>query len=60
MIKEARKYIFEHQNEPITLQKLVEEIGVVVRTLEYAFLERFEITPKAVLKSFRLSGANGN
>jgi AraC family ethanolamine operon transcriptional activator len=40
------------------VQKLVEETGVSVRTLEYSFLERFGTSPKAVLKSLRLSGAN--
>jgi AraC family ethanolamine operon transcriptional activator len=54
----AREYIFENQTEPVTVQKLVEETGVSVRTLEYSFLERFGTTPKAVLKSLRLSGAN--
>jgi len=55
----AKTFILEHVKEPITVQKLVEETGVTDRTLEFAFLERFGITPKAALKSFRLNGVNG-
>jgi AraC family ethanolamine operon transcriptional activator len=54
----AREYILEHQTEPVTVQKLVEETGISIRTLEYSFLERLGTTPKAVLKSLRLSGVN--
>jgi len=54
--KKAKSYILENIDEPITVKKLVEETGVTERTLERAFLERFETTPKKVLKSFRLSG----
>jgi len=56
--KKAKSYILENIDEPITVKKLVEETGVTERTLERAFLERFESTPKTVLKSFRLSGVN--
>ena len=54
----AKTYILEHLEEPISVKSLVDRIGVTERTLERAFLERFERTPKAVLKSFRLSGVN--
>lgn len=54
----AMDYILENQTEPVTVQKLVEETGASIRTLEYSFLERFGSAPKAVLKSLRLSGAN--
>ncbi len=56
--KKAKTYILENLDEPTTVKKLVEETGVTERTLERAFLERFESTPKTVLKSFRLSGVN--
>jgi len=54
----AKTFILEHVTEPITVQKLVEETGVTERTLEFAFLERFGITPNAAIKSFRLNGVN--
>lgn len=37
---------------------MVEGTGVSERTLEYAFRERFGITPKAVLSSIRLNGVH--
>jgi len=56
--RKAKTYILEHRTEPITVQELVEETSVTERTLEFAFLERFGITPKAVLRSFRLNGVH--
>jgi len=56
--KKAKTFILEHATEPITVQRLAKETGVTVRTLEFAFLERFGVTPKATLKSFKLSGVN--
>jgi len=54
----AKVLILENHTKPITVQKLVEETGISIRTLEYSFLERFGTTPKVVLKSLRLNGAN--
>ena len=54
----AKTFILEHVTEPITVQELVEETGVTERTLEFAFLERFGITPNAAIKSFRLNGVH--
>ena len=54
----AKTYILEHPTDPITVQRLVRRIGVSERTLEFAFLERFGITPKAILRSIRLSGVH--
>ena len=54
----AKTYILEHPTDPITVQRLVRRIGVSERTLEFAFLERFGITPKAVLRSIRINGAH--
>jgi len=54
----AKAYILEHPADPITVQRLVERTGVSERTLEFAFLERLGITPKAVLRSIRINGAH--
>jgi AraC family ethanolamine operon transcriptional activator len=54
----AKTYMLEHITKPITVQKLVEETCVTERTLEFAFLERFGVTPKAILRSIRLSGVH--
>lgn len=55
---QAKTFILEQPTDPITVQRLVEGTGVSERTLEYAFLERFGITPKAVLSSIRLNGVH--
>lgn len=54
----AKKYILENQSKPFTVQILVEETNVSIRTLEYSFLERFGVTPKAILKAIRLNGVH--
>jgi len=54
----AKKYILEHPTDPITVQRLARGIGISERTLEFAFLERFGVGPKAILRSIRLSGVH--
>lgn len=52
----ALEYIDHHANEPITVQHLCQETAVSWRTLERAFRNHFQITPKAYLKFVRLNG----
>lgn len=56
--KKAKDYIYDNLNVPLTVQELVKEANVSIRTLEYSFLERFGMRPKALLKSIRLNGVN--
>jgi AraC family ethanolamine operon transcriptional activator len=55
-VRKAVKYIEENSQEPINLRELCLITGVSDRTLRYGFLERYGITPKAFLQSFRLNG----
>jgi len=55
-VRKAAEYIEENAQEPINLRELCLITGVSDRTLRYGFLERYDITPKAFLQSFRLNG----
>ena len=55
-LKKAMTYISEYSQECPTVQMICQAAGVSKRTLEYAFLERFGVSPKAFLQAFRLNG----
>lgn len=55
-LKKAMTYIAEYSQECPTVQMICQATGVSKRTLEYAFLERFGVSPKAYLQAFRLNG----
>ena len=48
--------IDEHAATCITVQEVSRLVGVSWRTLDYAFRERFGITPKSYIKATRLNG----
>ena len=50
-------YIAAADGQPVTVRELCREVRVSWRTLNYAFRERFEVTPKAYLSAVRLNGA---
>lgn len=58
----ALKYALEHieanVNEPVTVRDLCRKTGASERTLQYAFQERFHISPKTYLKVVRLNGVH--
>jgi len=54
--RRALEYVSENSQEPLTVTDLCRAVGVSGRTLEYAFRERFGMTPKAYLRTFRLNG----
>lgn len=56
VIERALEYINQHAREAITVRELCESSAVTWRTLERAFRNHFQITPKAYLKSVRLNG----
>ena len=51
----AKMYISEFQDWPLTLGHLCEATGLSERTLQYAFLEHFGVTPKSYVRAFRLN-----
>ena len=53
-LRHALECIEMSTGENITVQGLCNVSGVSVRTLEYAFLEHFGITPKVYIRGFRL------
>ena len=55
-LKKAMTYIAEYSQECPTVQMICQATGVSKRTLEYAFLERFGVSPKVYLQTFRLNG----
>jgi AraC family ethanolamine operon transcriptional activator len=54
-LRQAREYIMEFSDEPLTVRDLCRATQVSERTLEYAFLERFHLSPKAYLRNHRLN-----
>jgi AraC family ethanolamine operon transcriptional activator len=54
-VAEAQAYLERHARDSISVKDLGKAAGVSQRTLEYAFDERFGLTPKAFLLAFRLN-----
>jgi len=55
-LKKAMTYISEYSQECPTVQMICQAAGVSKRTLDYAFLEQFGVSPKVYLQTFRLNG----
>ena len=55
-IRKAKEYLSEYPQEPTTVNKLCRIAQVSERTLQYAFLEHYGVTPKTYLKNIRLHG----
>jgi len=56
--RRALALIDEHACAAITVQEVCRLAGVSWRTLDYAFRERFGVTPKAYIKATRLNAAH--
>jgi AraC-like DNA-binding protein len=54
-VTRALAYIERHARGPLSIKSLCVAAGVSQRTLEYAFEERFGVTPKALLLTHRLN-----
>jgi len=54
-IKLIKEYLDEFPQEPVTVSRLCSIAGVSERTLQYAFLEHYGVSPKTFLKNFRLN-----
>jgi len=55
-LRRAKAYLSEHGEEPITVRDLCGVTEVSERTLRYAFLEQFGVSPKSYLLAMRLNG----
>jgi len=55
-LRRAKAYLREHAHKPVTVSDLCRVIEVSERTLRYAFLERFGVSPKSYLLAMRLNG----
>jgi AraC family ethanolamine operon transcriptional activator len=54
-VARAQASIERHRGDPISMKDLCRAAGMSQRTLEYAFDERFGVTPKAFLLTYRLN-----
>ena len=54
-VRRANAFISEFRNWPLSVRHLCEAIGVSERTLQYAFLEHFGVTPRLYVRAFRLN-----
>ena len=55
-IKKIKEFLAEFPDVPPTMADLCEVAQVSERTLEYAFQERYEMTPTTYLRFYRLNG----
>ena len=56
VVREARRYMAEHAEEPITVPELCEAIHVSRRTLQYSFQDVLRMSPVTYLRALRLNG----
>ena len=56
-LKLATEYIAAHPRRPVSVSELCSITSASERTLQYAFKERFGVSPKTYLKALRLNGA---
>lgn len=54
-IKRVKEYLAENPQETVTVNQLCSLANVSERTLQYAFLEHYGVSPKTYLKNFRLN-----
>ena len=57
-INKIKEFLSEFPSVPPTMADLCEVAKVSERTLEYAFQERYEMTPTTYLRFYRLNGAH--
>lgn len=55
-VKQAVSHISQNIDEPLTVRDICHAASVSERTLQYAFMEHFGVTPKAYLRASRLNG----
>jgi len=55
-IRRAVEHLRAHETEPVTVASLCKAAEVSERTLQYAFEEHFDVTPKRYVQAHRLQG----
>ena len=55
LLDAAEKFIEHHADEPLTVAQVCRAVDVSLRTLQYAFAEKYGITPKAYIRAIRLN-----
>jgi len=55
-IRTVKDFLAAHPRELVTVSRLCTIGGVSERTLQYAFLEHYGVSPKTYLKNYRLNG----
>jgi AraC family ethanolamine operon transcriptional activator len=60
IIRRGEEYLREHLASPVGLIDMCEELGVSVRTIQYAFRERFGIGPIEYLRMLRLNAVKSD
>lgn len=56
VVREARRYMHEHAEQPITVPDLCEALHVSRRTLQYSFQDVLRMSPVTYLRALRLNG----
>ncbi len=56
LVKEVRDYMIANLGEPITLQKICQNVYASTRSINYGFQEIFGVSPMSYLKILRLHG----
>jgi AraC family ethanolamine operon transcriptional activator len=57
-MKKVKEFLTEFPDDPPTITDLCDVAQVSERTLEYAFQERYELTPTTYLRFYRLNGVH--
>lgn len=58
LARRARDYMLERRSDPPSIAEICSFVSTSERTLHYAFIELYEISPKRFLKTQRLFAAN--
>lgn len=56
VVRRSLEFISQNELDSLTVKDVCKTVGVSERTLQYAFLDHFSVTPKAYLKAVRLTG----
>lgn len=54
-LKRAHNAIVDQAHKPVTVKELCQISGASERSLQYAFREKFEVSPKAYVQAYRLN-----
>jgi len=54
-LKRTKEYLLQAPHKPITVSQLCKIAKVSMRTLQYAYLEHYGVTPKTYMKNLRLN-----